>query len=149
MQTTFFRILSNRLKRFNVLKNETVPEQGWFFSIRKALKMPLVVLAKRLNVSIPRVAYLEKQEAEGKVTLNTLKKAAEALDCKLLYVFIPQGASLEEMLAKQADKKAERILQETLRTMALEDQIPEDLKAQKDELKADILKKFKSDLWKL
>lgn len=149
MQTTFFRILSNRLKRFSIVKNETVPEKGWCFSIRKALKMPLAILAKRLNVSIPRVAYLEKQEAEGKVTLNTLKKAAEALDCRLFYVFIPKDVSLEEMLVKQVDKKAEMILQETLRTMALEDQVPEDLKAQKDELKADILKNFKSDLWKL
>jgi len=42
-------------------------------------------LAKRIGVSQPRVIAIEKAEANDSITLTTLRQAAEALNCTLVY----------------------------------------------------------------
>jgi len=109
-------------KQLNQIEQITIPKQGWIRTIRNAINMTLPQLAKRLGVTRSRVIRIEQDEPQGKLTLNTLKKVANSLSCKLVYVFIPKDVSFEAMLQKQAHKIAEEQVLRTNHTMGLEGQ---------------------------
>ena len=48
------------------------PERGWLRAIRQALGMTTAQLAKRLDVSQPRIVEIEKGEADRTITLKSL-----------------------------------------------------------------------------
>ena len=111
-------------KRLNLLRNSEVfarPPRGWIKAIREALGMTTVQLAKRLNVSQPRVVKIEKSENTGGMTLDTLERVAHALDCQVVYALIPRQ-SLESIVDHRAMKLARRRLGTAAHSMALEDQ---------------------------
>lgn len=77
--------------------------------------------AKRLGVTQPRVAVLERAEANDAVTLKSLRQAAEALDCVLVYSLVPRK-SLEDLVKDRARFVADQQLALTDQTMRLENQ---------------------------
>lgn len=97
------------------------PERGWIRAVREAVGMTTGQFAKRLGVAQPRVAALERAEANDAVTLRTLRQAAEALDCVLVYALVPK-ASLDDMVKDRARIVADRQLARTDQTMRLENQ---------------------------
>jgi predicted DNA-binding mobile mystery protein A len=97
------------------------PPKGWVRAIRDALGMTGAQLAARLGVSVQAVDRLEKSEASDTIQFNTLRRAAEALDCTLVYALIP-NSSLEDAVAQRARKIALRDLQRVAHTMKLEAQ---------------------------
>lgn len=99
------------------------PATGWVGTIRQALGMTRRDLAKRLNVAESSVARLEASECAGTIQLDTLQRAAEALDCELHYVLVPRR-SLEDMVTDQARKRAAALIDRAAHTMLLEDQKP-------------------------
>jgi predicted DNA-binding mobile mystery protein A len=103
------------------LKRLLVPPKGWIRAIRDALGMSGVQLAKRLKVSPQTVEAMEKSEAAGTIQLNTLKRAAEALDCTLVYALIPK-TSLENTVRNRERQIATAALARVSHTMKLEDQ---------------------------
>src|SRR5262249_45646926 len=104
-----------------LLKAEALarPPRGWIRAIRDALGMTTAQLAHRIGVSQPRVVRLEKSEIEDSVTLATLRQAAEALDCALVYAFLPKQP-LEELVRERARQLAEKQLARTHHSMRLE-----------------------------
>ncbi len=67
-----------------------VPPKGWIRAIRDAIGMTGVQFAKRLGVRPQSVDGLEKSEANGSIKLDTLRRAAEELDCTLVYALVPK-----------------------------------------------------------
>jgi predicted DNA-binding mobile mystery protein A len=111
-------------ERLLVLKPEErfrAPPKGWVRAIRDALGMTGVQFAKRLGVRPQSVAALEKSEADGSITIKTLRRAAGALDCTLVYALVP-NTSLEELVRARARKIAIRDLSRVSHTMNLEAQ---------------------------
>jgi predicted DNA-binding mobile mystery protein A len=82
-------------------------------------------LAERMRITQPSVHRLEQSEAEGTIQLKTLRRAAEALDCEVVYALVPR-ASLRETYESAASAVARRELRRVSHTMALEDQAVED-----------------------
>src|SRR5215469_17548010 len=82
------------------------PLEGWIRTIRKALGMSTSELAERMSISQERAWKLEQTELEDSLRLSTLRHAAEALNCRLLYVFAPEEP-LEDMVLRQAARKVE------------------------------------------
>ena len=126
-----------------------LPKQGWIRSLRTSLGMTLDVLGQRLEITSAGLSKLEKSEANGTITLNSLRRAAEALDCELKYALVP-SASLEEMKHKQALKKAREQMQSVSHSMKLEAQ-EVDASSQQlllDELVKDLLEGKDKELWK-
>ncbi len=80
-------------------------------------------LATRLKVSESSVARLEASERAGTAQLDTLRRAADALGCDLVYALVPRRP-LEDMVQEQAHTKARKLLAEVQHTMLLEDQAP-------------------------
>lgn len=113
--------LDASLKRFSPLLNVSAPPKGWIRAIRDALGMTAKQLANRLNVAQQAVARIEKEEPAGSVTIKTMRRIAECLDCIFVYGFVPR-TSLEETIARQAKKVAIQRLTQASQTMSLENQ---------------------------
>ena len=124
------------------------PQYGWIRAIRDSLGMSAAQLARRLGVSQPRVTALEQGEVKGRLTLQTLEKTAEALNCTLVYALVP-NQSLEKMVQDRAEKIAAARLKTVGHTMDLEDQgvLPADAQAQHKQLVEDIIRREIRHLW--
>ena len=61
----------------------TTPPDGWIRTVREALGMTTVAYAKRLGMTDSGVRRIEKSEINETITLSTLRKMAEALDCEV------------------------------------------------------------------
>jgi len=121
-----------------------VPVQGWVKAIREALGMTTTQLAKKLGVTHPRILKIEKDEKS--LSLSTLEKVADAMDCKLVYALVPR-TSLEEMTYNQARKKALVIMSKVSHNMALENQMSTYDKAELEDLIQDLLSGSQARLW--
>ena len=97
------------------------PPAGWLRAIREALGMTSGVLAERLGVTASGARKLEQAEAVDAITLGTLRRVAQALDCDLQYALVPRRP-LREMRWQQALHLAQQWQQRAGRTMALEAQ---------------------------
>ena len=81
--------LDERFKELGHAKRYTPPVRGWIKALQEALGMSTAQLAKRLGISQPSLVLLEQSEAKGTIELATLRRAAEALDCTLVYAVVP------------------------------------------------------------
>lgn len=138
-------------KRFSALRklaSVARPQRGWVRAIREALGMTTAQLAKRLDVSQPRIVKLEKAEMDGSVTLKSLEHAAEALGCRFVYVLIPEKP-LTETLRERASQSAAQQLAAVEHSMRLEDQAVHDPSARNRRHRAltDELLKRPTRLW--
>jgi predicted DNA-binding mobile mystery protein A len=113
--------LDASLQRLSPLLDVTAPPKGWIRAIRDALGMTAKQLANRLGVAQQAVARIEKEEVAGSVTIKTMRRIAECLDCVFVYGFVPR-TSLEETIARQAKKVAAQRLAQASQTMSLENQ---------------------------
>ncbi len=140
--------LDENLSQLKPLLNTQRPPTGWIRAIRETLGMTARQLAARLGVSPPRITRLEADEMEGKLTLNTVKRTAEALDCVFVYGFVPK-TSLKNIVKTQALKVAASQIGYVSHTMQLENQKPSDelLKQEIEIVVEEILKEWPRTLW--
>lgn len=140
--------MSDKVNRYNRLKDSQPPLKGWIRAIREALGMSGVQFAKRLGVSAPRVAILEKTEVTGRVTIRSVRQAADALDCVFVYALVPRS-SLKETIRRQALEVARGQLKRTSHTMLLEDQqLSKDaMRNALDAAVEELLEAMPRDLW--
>ena len=122
--------------------NAPLPKRGYIREIRTALQMPNKVLAERLSITPSALTQLELSETRGTISLKTLARAAEALDCEFVYAFVPRKSLVAQVDAK-AKQVAAKFLKATTRTMALELQEPTDKETQLliDELAEELVAK--------
>ena len=111
-----------KLEAFKDLKATVVPTKGWINTFRTALKMSLRQLGNRLNIAPQSTKEIEEREANGTITLNSLRDVANAMDMQLVYGFVSKHKSLEQMIEKRAKELALEIVMRTNNTMTLEDQ---------------------------
>ena len=140
-------------KRLGTLRHTQAlvrPHRGWVRAIREALGMTTAQLGKRLGVSQPRIVALEKAEASGAITLESLTRAANALNCKLVYALVPR-TSLEKMTEGRAIALANKRFERTSHTMALEAQRVdnEDEREQVLAMARRLIEKSGSELWEV
>jgi predicted DNA-binding mobile mystery protein A len=117
-------------------------------AIRDALGMTTGQLASRIGVDQSRITKLERAEIEDAVTIRTLRQAAEALGCTLVYALIP-NPSLDEQVRVRAEDIADRELARAHHTMRLEDQAltQGDLKQERERLVSTLLNGNPRRLW--
>jgi DNA-binding Xre family transcriptional regulator len=65
------------------------PPRGWVRAIREALGMTTAELGQRMGLTQSRVSQIERSEELGSIRLDTLERAAQALNCQVRYVFVP------------------------------------------------------------
>jgi predicted DNA-binding mobile mystery protein A len=120
--------LDRALAPFKPAAQVSRPRLGWLKAIRQALGVSSTELARRLGTSRQRPLQIEMAEAEDRITLKSLRAAANALDCDLVYALVPR-ISLQELQGQRLrDEATERVLS-IEHSMALEDQAVGDVEA--------------------
>lgn len=97
------------------------PAGGWVRTIREALGMSQRDLAQRMGVSHAAVAKMESSEKARTAQLSTLQRAAEAMDCDVVYAIVPR-TSLDDIRARRVAALTDRLLERVGHTMDLEAQ---------------------------
>lgn len=121
MNTRIMQIRALDKKTSFLLDAKNIVPKGvsWINTVREAIGMTAVQLAKRLGVTQPRIAKMEINEENLK--LSTMKKVAQAMNCDFVYYFKPK-TTFQDIVQIQAKKKAEEILLGVNLNMALENQ---------------------------
>ncbi|OGT60654.1 MAG: hypothetical protein A3E01_00440 [Gammaproteobacteria bacterium RIFCSPHIGHO2_12_FULL_63_22] len=99
----------------------TVPRGGWLRSIRNALGMSLDDVADRLDVTRSTASRVEASEQRGTIQLDTLRRAAEALNCELVYALVPK-LPLESAVEQERARLARQLNAKVQTHMSLEGQ---------------------------
>ena len=103
------------------LANKPAPKGGWIYTIRHALGMSGTQLAKRLGCTQSNITALERREKAGTISLQSLEQAADAMNCRLVYFFIP-NKPLDQLREDQARLIAKKRMRAINHSMALEQQ---------------------------
>ncbi len=142
------RQIDERTLPWRQLAQQSPPRAGWIRAIRKAIGMTTGQLASRLGVTRQAVLDLERREVDGSTTLATLTRAANAMECDLLYAVVPR-APVRQMLLSRARAIAAKRLDRIAHSMHLEEQsVPsEEYDHEVEDLAAQILRDFPRDLW--
>ena len=143
------RDMDKALKPFaKLIPDDVIPRKGWVREIRRAIGMTTLQLAERMEVTPSTVSALEKSEAGGAVTLKSLKRAADALDCELLHVLIPRRP-LSAMVESRARLVARQRVDRVAHTMRLEEQslTARELEAQYRDLVRELSEHPTKELW--
>ena len=123
-------------KKFDLFRKAIIarPQQGWLKTIREFLGMTTTQLAKRLEISQPRIVAMEKNERNVKI--STMERIADTLNCDFSYAFVPRE-NIDDIIYNQAKKKAKKILNKVNKNMGLENQL-----AKTDDLLKDIIEEL-------
>lgn len=113
--------LDEIFRDINPLLPFPTPTRGWLRAIRESLGMPLRKLADRIGTSPQTIQQIEKREANESISIASLKRAAENLNCIFVYAIVPKRP-LEESMRTFAEEAADTILKGATQTMDLEGQ---------------------------
>jgi predicted DNA-binding mobile mystery protein A len=103
------------------LRNVERPRTGWIRAIRTALGMTLEQFGGRMHLTKQGAQEIEKREADDTITIASLRRAAEALDCDVIVALVPKR-SLEATVTDRARAIATSERQRVMHTMKLEAQ---------------------------
>lgn len=113
--------ISRRLEDLRPISERTKGITSWIDYVRSGLGMTLQQLATRVGVTQSTLSTSIKMEKEGRITINKLREIADAMDCDVVYEFVPRK-KLEDIIYDQAIKKTRKLMDEVESHMALEDQ---------------------------
>jgi predicted DNA-binding mobile mystery protein A len=114
-------LLDNHFDEWQQLRALARPPRGWVRAVREALGMSAAALAARLGTTAGAVTRLEQSEAADRIRLDTLRRAADALGCDLVYLLVPRRL-LTAVVHERARELAHSQVAAVEQTMRLEDQ---------------------------
>ena len=125
MRNDFRQLRSKQLDRaLAPLRSANVPRppKGWIRAIREALGLSSAELAARMKTNRSLIVQQEKAEADDRITLKSLRAFATALDCDLVYAFVPRAGDLEQLVEARVRAAARTNVLGVEHSMALENQ---------------------------
>jgi transcriptional regulator with XRE-family HTH domain len=84
---------------FRMAHETTGLDEGWLRAVRRAVGTPVDEVARRVGVKRAEIWRQERMEREFRITLGALRRAAEAMDCELIYGLRPKRGTLGDMAA--------------------------------------------------
>jgi hypothetical protein len=94
-----------------------------------------------MQLAQQNIAAFEKAESSDRITLQNLRRVAEAMGCELVYAIVPKSGSIQELAESRARAEATKRVLSVRRTMVLEDQASGDVNELIDKETKRILKK--------
>lgn len=123
----------------------TKARTGWIYLTRQALMLSLAQLAKLAKLSTATVQQMELREQKKTITLESMHKLADAMNCEFVYAFVLKQ-ELGTFLKSKALEKASRVVQNADVHMTLEDQrVKGNLKSRINRIADELL--AKGDIW--
>ena len=132
-------LLDSHFDDWQPLRELARPPRGWIRAVREALGMSAAALAGRLGITAGAVIRLEQSEAADRARLETLRRAADALGCDLVYLLVPRRP-LSAVVRDRARELANAQIAAVEQTMRLEDQATGQASPLEDELTDRLLK---------
>jgi predicted DNA-binding mobile mystery protein A len=114
--------LDRILEPFRAVATTPRPQKGWLRAIREAAGISASEVARTLKTSRQLPLQLEEAEAEDRITLKSLRTAANALGCDLVYALLPRTNTLHDLVEERARAQAKKLVRGVEHSMALEDQ---------------------------
>lgn len=96
--------LDRQFCEFAQLQRHAVPRCGWAKTVRLALGMSSKSLGHRLGISAQGVRKLEQAEADGSISLKTLARLAQGLDCEVHYILVPRTSLMDQVLTRAQER---------------------------------------------
>lgn len=146
-----------RLKRMQLMDAQraypspeaaAMPRAGWVRAIREALGMSQAQLAGRMGISRQSLQDMEKSEAERRIMLDSLDRAARAMGCRVVYSLVPESGSLDDLLERRANQVADALLRPADHSMKLEAQGVGEMERQRRLLVDELLRGNPGKLWR-
>jgi predicted DNA-binding mobile mystery protein A len=137
-------LLDSHFNEWQPLRELARPPRGWIHAVREALGMSAAALADRLGITSGAVTRLEQSEAADRARLETLRRAADALGCDLVYLLVPRRP-LTAVVRDRARELARLQVAAVEQTMRLEDQATGEPGALEDQLTERLLER--GHLW--
>lgn len=123
------------------------PSGGWIRAVRTSLGMSVRQMAERIGITQQSASRLEKNEADDAITLRSLRKAAEALDCRLVYALVPKEGGLRDIVRRRALEKAADIVGPVDHSMMLEAQDVDDKREKTARIADELARNPGTGLW--
>lgn len=121
LQELKLRQVEGELAKWRRATLPSPPSVGWIQTIREALGMTATALAQRLAMTGAGLRKIESSEAHERISLATLRKVADALDCDLRYALVPRQPLEDKLMARARSVLSEQ-MSPVAHSMALEDQ---------------------------
>ena len=67
------------------------PARGWLRAVREAVGLTQAEVASKAGIKRQSYAQLESAEERGSISMESLRRAALAMDCELVYFLVPRG----------------------------------------------------------
>jgi predicted DNA-binding mobile mystery protein A len=133
-------LIDSHFDEWQELRALARPPRGWIRAIREALGMSTAALGDRLGTTPGAVTRLEQSEAADRVHLDTLRRAADALGCDLVYLLVPRRP-LTAVVRDRARELAHEQAAAVEQTMLLEQQATGQAKKMEDQLAERLLER--------
>jgi predicted DNA-binding mobile mystery protein A len=106
-------------------------------------------LGKRIGISQSAVIQLEASEDNNTISLSSLRKLADGLECDLVYALVPRK-SLNDIMKEQARRRAESMVKSVANSMELEGQNVSDQERQHqiETISRGLLTRPRTGLWR-
>jgi predicted DNA-binding mobile mystery protein A len=90
-------ILEELERRLPVLaaarRSASVPARGWLRAVREGIGLTQSRAARNAAMKRQSLAQFEIAESKGSISLVSLRRTAEAMDCELVYFVVPREAT--------------------------------------------------------
>src|ERR1700693_2399815 len=83
--------IDRSLEPFAGVRSVSRPQRGWLRAVREALGVTIREVSRKMGKTPQTVASFEKSEAADRITLQTLRRYADPLDCELRYAIVPNN----------------------------------------------------------
>lgn len=138
-------LLDGHFEEWQPLRALAHPPRGWVRAVREALGLSTAALAARLGITAGAVTRLEQSETADRIGLATLRRAADAVGCDLVYLLVPRQP-LGEVVRERARELAHEQAAAAEQTMLLEGQQTGQADAVEDQLTRQLLQR--GGLWR-
>jgi predicted DNA-binding mobile mystery protein A len=91
-----------------VVQEKASKVQGWLRTFRYAVGISVAEMARRMGVGGSEVYRMEYAEGRGVIELQTLRRAAEALGCDLVYGLSPREETLAAIAADTEEARKQK-----------------------------------------
>lgn len=118
---------------FQLCRWTTERPETWLKAVRTAIGLSAAEMAKRLGVVKWDVYKLEKSEEKASIQIGTLRRAAEAMGCELVYAVVPKVGSMASIAARER-VAAEAALEEEMANKVARRKEPPPPKEELDEI---------------
>lgn len=119
--------LTTSLAAFQSTKQVPRPKSGWLRAVREALGISQKQIAKATQLAQQNIAAFERAESRDRITLQNLRRVAEAMGCELVYAIVPKSGTIQDLAESRARAEASKRVRAVHHTMVLEDQASGDV----------------------